>query len=92
MKIYKSQEEIEADIKDGVLTVNEDVKFEISFKISAALKIAGNIDAGNIDAGNINFFALAFAYISFKCKSIKGRRENAKYGCLDSEVIIENNV
>ena len=31
MKIYKSQEEIEADIKDGVLTVNEDEQFEISF-------------------------------------------------------------
>ena len=127
MKIYRTQKEIEADIKDGVLTVDEDVKFEVSFKISAALKIAGNIVAGNIDAGdidagninawnidawnidardivardivawnivawNIDFFALAFAHVSFKCKSIKGRRENAKYGCLDSEVIIENKV
>ena len=112
MKIYRTQKEIEADIKDGVLTVDEDVKFEVSFKISAALKIAGNINAWNIDAWNIDardivardivawnivawnidFFALAFAHVSFKCKSIKGRRENAKYGCLDSEVIIENKV
>ena len=108
MKIYKNQSEVDADIKDGVLIVNEDVKFQFSLKVSASLRIAGNIDAGNINAGNINawnidagninagdinardinFFAVAFAYISFKCKSITGRRNNAKFFCLDKEVEI----
>ena len=53
MKIYKTQKEIEADIKDGVLTVDGDVKFEVSFSIFASLKIAGNITARDINAGNI---------------------------------------
>ena len=93
MKIYKTQAEIEADIVDGVLTVNEDVKFECSFSINASLKIEGDIDAGDIDARNINalgisFWAVCFAYNSFKCKSIAGRRDNAKYFCLDKEVEI----
>ena len=138
MKIYKTQAEIEADIVDGVLTVNEDVKFECSFSINASLKIEGDIDArnidawdidacnidagdinarnidarninardiyagdidagdidawninaGDIDAGDISFWAVCFAYNSFKCKSIAGRRDNAKYFCLDKEVEI----
>ena len=103
MKIYKTQAEIEADIVDGVLTVNEDVKFECSFSINASLKIEGDIDARNIDAWDIDacnidawninaldisFWAVCFAYNSFKCKSIAGRRDNAKYFCLDKEVEI----
>ena len=90
MKIYETEEAIKADIKDGVLAVDEDVKFECSFSIEAKLKIAGDITARNITARNIRFYALCFAYLSFKCESIVGRRENAKYGCLDSEVLIEN--
>lgn len=115
-KIYKTQQEIESDIKDDILTINEDVQFDCSFKIDASLKVRGNIvaldidawniDAWNIDARNIHaynirayrinaenisFYALCFAYKSFKCKSITGRRENAKYGCLDSEVQIIGN-
>ena len=54
MKVYKTQKEIEADVKDGVLVVNEDVRFEVSFSIEASLKIAGNINAWDIDAWNIN--------------------------------------
>ena len=53
MKIYKTQEEIEADIKDGALTVEGDVKFEVSFSIMASLKIAGDIDARDINARDI---------------------------------------
>ena len=47
---------------------------------------AGNIDAGNIDAGNILYYAVCFAYSSFKCKSIKGLRENSRHFCLDREI------
>ena len=49
---------------------------------------ARNIKARNIEAGNISFYAVAFAYLKFKCKSIVGRREKSKYFCLDSEVEI----
>ena len=64
MKTYNTIEEVKADIKDGVLAVNESVTFNFSLTIEANLKIAGdinagdinamNIDAGDIDAGDIN--------------------------------------
>ena len=55
MKIYKTQEEIERDIEDGVLTVEGDVTFERSFSIEASIVIDdGDIKAGDIDAWNIN--------------------------------------
>jgi len=46
----------------------------------------GNIICWDITCGNINYFAVAFAYESFKCKSIKGRRCKSKHFCLDSEI------
>lgn len=51
---------------------------------------AGNINAGNIKANNISFYAVCFAYNTFVCNSIKGRRENSKYFCLDSDVVIKS--
>jgi len=55
MKIYKSQSEVEKDIKNGVLVIEGDVKFECSISISASIKVnAGNINAWDITAGNIN--------------------------------------
>ena len=54
MKIYKSQQEVERDVKDNVLTIDGDVKFECSISISASIKVIGDIDAWNINAGNIN--------------------------------------
>ena len=53
MHIYQTQKDIEKDIKDGVLTIDEDVTFKCSFKIEAELKVAGDIDARNIDAWDI---------------------------------------
>ena len=53
MKIYKTQREVEKDIKDGVLVVNEDVEFECSISTEAKIIVKGNITAGNITAGNI---------------------------------------
>ena len=50
---------------------------------------AWDINAGDIDAEDISFYAVCFAYNSFTCKSIKGKRENSKYFCLDSEVVIK---
>src|SRR3990167_6581471 len=54
MKIYKTQKEVEKDIKDYILTVNESVTFECSINIDASLKVAGDIKARDINAGNIN--------------------------------------
>ena len=81
MKTYNTIEEVKADIKDGVLAVNESVTFNFSLTIEANLKIAGDINAGDIQ-----FYAVAFAYTSFACKSIMSRREPSKFFCLDSEV------
>ena len=48
---------------------------------------ARNIEARNIKARDISFWAVAYARLSFSCKSITGRRDNSKYFCLDSEVV-----
>jgi len=49
---------------------------------------AGDIAAGDITAGDISYYAVCFSYQSFKCRSIKGRRNNSKHFCLDSEIKI----
>ena len=51
---------------------------------------AGDIKAVNIKSNNIDFNAVCFAYESFVCNTIIGRRENSKYFCLDSEVVIKS--
>jgi hypothetical protein len=147
MKIYKTQSEVEKDIKNGLLVIEGDVKFECSINIDASIVVtagdltarditagdisvknitawnltawnisagdisvknltAGDISAGdisvrnitarditvrNISAEDISFYAICFAYSKFVCKSIKGRRDNSKYGCLDGEVEIIKN-
>ena len=52
MKIYKTQAEVEKDIKDGILTINDDVTFECSIDIEADIR-ARNINARGIRAGGI---------------------------------------
>jgi len=55
MKVYKTQSEVEKDIKCGVLTIEGDVKFECSISIQASIRVIdGNINAGNINAWDIN--------------------------------------
>lgn len=51
---------------------------------------ACNIAAENIKARNISYFAVCFACDNIKCKSIKGRRENAKHFVLDGKLEIED--
>ena len=51
---------------------------------------ACNIAAENIKAKNISYFAVCFACDNIKCKSIKGRRENAKHFVLDGKLEIED--
>ena len=49
-----------------------------------------NINALNIRALDINYYSLCFAYENIKCKSIKGRANNAKHFVLDGVLEIEN--
>lgn len=52
---------------------------------------AVDIKAINIIANDINYSAVCFAYENIKCKSIEGRRENAKHFVLDGKLeVIEN--
>ena len=53
MKVYKTQAQVEKDIKNGVLAIDGDVKFECSINIEASIT-AGNINAWNITARDIN--------------------------------------
>lgn len=54
---------------------------------------AYDIVAWNIYAWNISYFEVCFAYDNIKCKSIKGRRENAKHFVLDGKLeMIENEI
>ena len=51
---------------------------------------SGNIEANNIYANDINYWAVCFAIQNIKCKSITGRRENAKYFVLDGKLEVKN--
>ena len=44
---------------------------------------AWNIGAWDINAQDINYYAMCFAYNNIKCKSIKGKIEDAKHFVLD---------
>ena len=50
---------------------------------------AFDIKACNIDARDISYNAVCFAYNNIKCKSIRGRRENAKHFALDGKIEVE---
>ena len=95
MKTYKTQAEVEADIKDGVLAIKGDVTFDCSISIRADIIVkhgniyAHNIIALNINANNISYHALCLAYYSITCTSIEPRREvHQKPICLDGELTI----
>ena len=44
---------------------------------------ARDINSWNINARNIDYHAVCFAYNNIRCKSIEGRKENAKHFVLD---------
>ena len=94
MKVYKTQAEVDADLVDGNLIVDDDVKFEVSVIIAGNINAgdinAGDIDAGNINAYDINYFAFCTSYRSIKCTSHKARRNNAHSPiCLDGKLTIK---
>ena len=47
---------------------------------------AQDIEAYDIEAWNISFWSFCISRVSLTCKSIKGRRENNIFKCLDSEI------
>ncbi len=104
MKIYKTQSEVEKDIKNGVLVIDDDVTFECSISIDASIDAcdinacdinaynikAGDINAYDINAGDISYYAFCFSYNSIKCSSIEARRENhSEPICLDGKLEIK---
>ena len=53
MKIYKTQAEVESDIKDGLLKVDDDVKIECNININASI-ICWNLDCMDLDCRDLN--------------------------------------
>ena len=49
---------------------------------------ARDINSWNINARNIDYHAVCFAYNNIRCKSIEGRKENAKHFVLDGTLEI----
>ena len=52
---------------------------------------AHSINAIDIKADDISYYGVCFAYNNIKCKSIKGRRKNAKHFVLDGKLEVEEN-
>ena len=79
------------DIKSGDINAWDINAWDIKARnINSGDINACDIKADNINANNIYFNAVCFAYKTFVCESIEGRRENSKYFCLDSEVVIKS--
>ena len=104
MKVYKTQAQVEKDIKNGVLAIDGDVRYKCSINIEASITAwditasditasditANDINAWNITAGDILYYAVCFAYQNIKCLSIKSKREVSKHFCLDGEITFKN--
>ena len=65
MKIYKSQKEVERDVKDGVLAIEGDVRFECSISILASIFVtSGDITAWDITARDITAWDITASNIT----------------------------
>ena len=53
---------------------------------------AKDINALSINANNISYYAVCYAYENIKCKSIKGRKNNAKHFVLDGNIYIDGSI
>jgi hypothetical protein len=67
MKIYNTQSEVEADIKDGVLKIDDDVKIECDVNIRASIICQNlncwdlnceDLDCGDLNCQNLNCWDL----------------------------------
>ena len=94
MKVYKTQAQVEKDIKNGVLAIDGDVRFECSINIEASINArninARDITAWDITAWDISYYAFCGAYQSIKCTNIKSERQKAQEPiCLDGQLEIK---
>ena len=53
---------------------------------------AHDISSASIKANNIDYYAVCYAYENIKCKSIKGRKHNAKHFVLDGHIYIDGTI
>lgn len=83
MKPYYNKNTKTYEFVDKFKLISVFFTFSIDIKTNI---IARDITARDIKAGNIFFYAICSAKRTLKCKTIKGRRKNAKYFCLDNEV------
>ena len=92
MKIYNTQSEIEADIKNGELFVDDDITITFDCTIDAGI-IAWDINAEDIKARNItslNITALNIIARNIKAWDINARDINARN--IDAEDIKARNI
>ena len=73
-------------VKGNIDALNIDARNINALNIDARNINALNIDAWNIDAGNISYFASCVSQETFKCVSVKGRRDKSIHVCLDNEI------
>ena len=92
--VFKFDLDVEANIDAGCIdALNINAVNIKAWDVYTRNLDAYNIVAWNIYAWNISYFAVCFAYDNIKCKSIKGRRENAKHFVLDGKLeMIENEI
>ena len=101
MIVINNQEEMKLyyNEKINMYLFNDDVKFICDIVVDSGINAwdinaldikALDIKAENINANNISFYSVCFARETFVCESIEGIRENSKYFCLDSEVVIKS--
>lgn len=96
MIIINNQEEMQKYyIKEiNMYSFNDDVDFKCNIVVDSGIFAndikAWDIKSHNINANNISFYSVCFARETFVCNAIIGRRENSKYFCLDSDVVIKS--
>ena len=95
MKIYKTQNEVERDIKDNVLALDESVEFQCSINIKASLQIEGNINARNINAKDINAWDISAKDINawdINAGDINAKDINASYILYYAFCVVYNSI
>jgi hypothetical protein len=94
MKIYKTQEEVELDIEDGILDCKfQDVKFGCSITIEASIINANNIKAYDINANNIKAYDInAYDINANNIDTYDIYASNIKANNIDASNIKANNI
>ena len=85
MKVYKANNEIVSQIKDGEFYAGESIDTTaFALDINASIRVSGDINAGDI-----NYYAVAYAYQNITCRSITSTRAQARHFVLDGTLEIK---